>query len=728
MNDNLIKKLDLKPYCDELSALYAREKDHIIKADINICKERIKELEKFSLIPPKQSINLDFALMHLLKSGILHLQTTYEFVKIINYFLYLKQVPFKEAMRTWLAKIIIPSNMQEVCSFYNDKGEIKEELDERLININQSLHLKKNQLFQEFRSLIRGGLLKDYLMDEQIHFVNDTECLLLRGGYKIKASIVGRSSSGGFYAVPASVEKTQNELSLLKSKKEEIFYEYAKRFSQVFTKELPFLRFINLSFDLFDALHARVLMAKKHDYEFIACSNTNKIKLTGFAHPILQNAKSINLDFSKKILLITGVNAGGKSMLLKGIMCACFMAKQLLPMRINAKESLISNYKEFDAILEDPQDVRNDISTFTGRMAHFATLFGKKRLLLGVDEIELGTDAAEAACLYSILINALSCQDIKIIITTHHKKLAMLLSKNKEVELLAALYDEANARPSFSFLAGTIGKSYAFESAARFINPIYIKKAKELYGKDNKDLEELLNKNIDLELLLRSKLENTSKKEAKLDALLESVKTQKEKDKASFLQSKMKLEDEYHHAIKAAKSAIKQKLVKDQHKSLNEANKLYKKISKEKVEEKQAFSVGDFVKYAKLKGEIIKLYKNEALIKTDNLTLRTPLSLLKPSQNPPKKKPSSINITKPAKLAVKLDLHGLRVEEALELTQTFLSDALLAGLDEVLIYHGIGTGALSRAIKELLLAHPRVKSFEDAPMNAGGFGAKIIRF
>ena len=77
--------------------------------------------------------------------------------------------------------------------------------------------------------------------------------------------------------------------------------------------------------------------------------------------------------------------------------------------------------------------------------------------------------------------------------------------------------------------------------------------------------------------------------------------------------------------------------------------------------------------------------------------------------------------------SLKLDLHGLRAEEAEERMDKFLSDALIEGWNEVLIYHGIGTGKLSYAVKNFLKAHPKVKSFEDAPLNMGGFGAKVVR-
>ncbi len=101
-------------------------------------------------------------------------------------------------------------------------------------------------------------------------------------------------------------------------------------------------------------------------------------------------------------------------------------------------------------------------------MVEFSKLFSSKNAIVGVDEIELGTDSDEAASLFKVVIEELIQKDIKIIITTHHKRLAALMASNEDVELVAALYDEANQKPTYDFLQGTIGKSYAFETASRY--------------------------------------------------------------------------------------------------------------------------------------------------------------------------------------------------------------------------------------------------------------------
>ena len=398
-------------------------------------------------------------------------------------------------------------------------------------------------------------------------------------------------------------------------------------------------------------------------------------------------------------------------------------------MHIKADESKIGSFKDFEAIIEDPQNAKNDISTFAGRMLAFSKLFSKKNLLLAVDEIELGTDFEEAACLYSALIEKLIENKLKIVITTHHKRLAMLLSKNSEVELLAALYDEALARPKFEFLKGTIGKSYAFETALRYQIPLnLVAKARQNYGEEKQGLEDLVGKNINLELELREKLAKVSEKEQKADSILQNLKEQKEKNENEFRARYNALGLEFHKAIEEAKKTIKLHDTKEKQRSLNRANELKRAITPPTCAQKEEFRVGDVVKYEKIKGVIIGISKNDALIESEGLKLRIGLNLLRKSTPTPKPKTKTqISLTKPTNLALSLDLHGLRSDEALERLDKFISDALIAGLDEVLVYHGIGTGKLAFAVKEFLKSHKSVKNFSDAPINQGGFGAKLIR-
>lgn len=733
MQDNFTK-LDLSEYIVKFKKYLAREKPLYLEGDLKINYEKIQEISKFDVLISQNVKNLDASLMKLSKFGILHIDEIYEFVKIVKYFLYLKKIKFDAKFKAWLEKIEIPQSIVDITNYFNSSGELKEDIDERFLNLKNSLKLKNEQILVELKKIIYSKSLQNYMVDSSVHFIQDQECILLRGGFNhyLKGTIISRSANGFFYVVPNAVSKLKSEQSEIIDKYQELLYEYAKQISATFNKNLLFLKFINSAFDTADNLIARAAMAKENDLEFVLCDSSSDVVLKDFSHPALKNPKPVSISFTKKILLITGVNAGGKSMLLKSILSASLLAKYLLPMKINSTHSKIGSFKEFIAILEDPQNSKNDISTFAGRMISFSTLFHKKNALVGVDEIELGTDFEEAASLYSILLTSLIKNNIKLVVTTHHKRLALLLSKSDDVELVAALFDEEASRPKYEFLKGTIGKSYAFETALRYgIAKTFVTKAKELYGKDKQNLDQIIQKTLNLELELKEKLQSLDQKDKKIDAL----KIRLENDIKEFDEFKKelisKLELEFYNAINEARRGIKFENIKDKQRSINKANKLFKNIDlgqKDLAPDK--FEVGNFAKFNNLKGEIVSINKNSATLLCDGIKLKAPLSSLKKiSKNDmPKKNQVSISVTKPSSADIILDLHGLRVEEALERLDKFLNTSLIAGFDEVIIKHGIGTGKLARAVKEFLSDYKGVKEFYDAPPSEGGFGAKIVKF
>jgi len=728
----LLSKLDLEDFTKSFYGYLARPKPLFMQGDSKIHYKFIKELIQITNIKAPMDVeNLDIPLAHLGKKGVLKIYEIFSFVKIIKYFIYLKSIFLEGSLNEWMQKIQIPDEIKEICAYFDEKGELKNSVDEQFGAIEHALGRIKEETATTLRRLMSNSKLSNYLVDRQIHYINNQEALLLRGGFNhvIKGSVVGRSSGGFFYIFPDSISSLKSKESGLVDKKEELIYKYAKEISIQFSKFVHFLTFVNKEFDKFDAYFARVSFAKSKDLEFVLTNTGHDIVLSKFSHPALGSPKPISVDFKKHVLMITGVNAGGKTMFLKSILSAVFLAKYLLPMPIEANHTKIGSFKDITAILDDPQSVKNDISTFAGRMHEFSKLFVKKSTLVGIDEIELGTDADEAASLFKVIVEKLIQKDIKIIITTHHKRLASLLATNEQVQLLAAIYDEKNQRPTYEFLNGTIGKSYAFETALRYNIPApIINEARIVYGEDKENLNDLIQKNIDLELEMKkqSRILDTKLEEAK--RLKIALQDERELSKLEFERSTLKMQKNFNKAIEEAKVAIKSKDSKEGHRALNRANEFKVKAKKINIAQKsENLSVGDYVKYGSSKGKIKSIKKDIASIECDGITLRVPINSLKKSGIPPRKR-KKVTISKPSVTSsVTLDLHGLRAEEAIEKLDKFLSDALINGYDEVLVYHGIGTGKLAYAVKTFLSTYPSLVSYSDAPINMGGYGATLVK-
>ena len=729
----IFKKLDLEDYINSFSSLYAREKPVILEGDINLHHRLIQQLETYNFKAAPKLENLDVQLMHIQKQGILKVYDIYEFIKIITYFIYLKRFNFDGKLEEWFSKIIIPDDVLNIVDFFSDKGEIKEGVDEDYDLVTKALYKNKSLIKESLFKSINNSKLRPYLVDSQVHLVNGEDALLVRGGFNhvLKGTVIHRSNAGFFYVVPHSVSSLKQKQSDLENKREEILLKICKRFSSIFGKNLMFLKFINREFDRFDHYQARLFFAQNGNKNFIIPNKNSRNKLIDFKHPALSDAKAITVDFTKAVVMITGVNAGGKTMMLKSVLSAVILSKYLIPYNAD-KKSTIGHYKKVIAVLDDPQSVKNDISTFAGRMQQFSHLFNQRNIIVGVDEIELGTDSDEAASLFKVIVEDLIKKDISIIITTHHKRLAALMASNPQVELIAALYDEVNRKPTYEFLQGTIGRSYAFETASRYGIPLsVVNRAKEVYGDDKDKLNDLIEKSSDLEREYKEKLSVLNEEISLHQKLNKNLKEQKEDLDDHIYNEKSKLHKEYKDATSEAKKAIKAKVYKESHQHLNTAHTKMKEIKVKKVEEVISFKVGDRVKYNDSKGEIESIKGKKAFIETDaGMRLQVNLTDLRRSGNKPKvqiKKRVSVTVQKPRSGHIKLDLHGQRSDEAIDNLDKFLSDSLIAGFDEVLVYHGIGTGKLAYAVKQFLDIHPCVKGYSDAPAASGGFGAKIIK-
>ncbi|WP_366934080.1 endonuclease MutS2 [Sulfuricurvum sp.] len=735
MSSNLAElfgKLDLLPHLSALEKFFSRHQNIAIPGDQERHFRYIQALDALEFKAPPKSLAFEGIINHLKKQGVLRFEEMFEVIKVVRYFRLMRNNDYPGIIGEWMGTIRIPEIFDEIDEYFDESGKFIESRDEELHRIAQRIKAIKTEINESMKRLLFTQKLAPYLVDSQIHYINDEECLLLRGGFNhvFKGSVIGRTGAGFFYVAPDAILRSKEQLRGILQEREAKLYEYAKKFSMKLAPLLPFIGFIDREFERYDHYQARVLFARAQNYAILKPQNNNEIILEEFSHPALHKPKPISVRFKGNLLMITGVNAGGKTMLLKSILSAAAMAKYLIPMKLNPHKSRIGGFKRLVAVIDDPQNVSNDISTFAGRMVQFSHLFDHKNALVGVDEIELGTDSDEAAALFAVVLDELIKRGQKIIVTTHHKRLAALMADRDDVELLAALYDEERRVPTYEFLHGVIGKSYAFETAARYgINPSIISRAKVVYGENHEKLNILIERGSELERELK-------RKNKEVDERLESLKTQERELKEARENLRNELEAEksklrygYDAAIREAKEAAKGMDMAAIHRQLNKAASMVPKNQPPKIAEPEpiVFTVGQSVKYRTQRGTIVSLGNKDAMIEVEGMRIRVKLTDLKPSGNLPKKPKTTHTMQVEQKSGLKLDLHGLRGEEACERMDKFLSDALLQGFDEVIIYHGIGTGKLSYAVKEFLKVHPSVKGFSDAPQHLGGFGAKIVR-
>ncbi|HIP19658.1 MAG TPA: endonuclease MutS2, partial [Sulfurimonas sp.] len=506
--NTLIKQLDLSEHIEQFSSFFSRESSLYIEGDQELHFKYIKALDKLEFKAPPKVIDFFHIKGHLKKQGVLNFEQMFEIVKIVRYFRYFRNRKLDGIIGEFMSRIDIPEKFTEVEKYFTHDGKFEENLDENLFGLSARIKEHRATMSSSLKRMMGSSKLAGYLVDTQVHFVNNEDCLLVRGGFNhvLKGAVVGRSSGGFFFVSPDSILKSKEKIRFIEQEREAIFYEYAKEFSSKLAELQPFINFIDKEFTKFDNYQARVLFAQSKNMQLIKSQKDSKIILSGFIHPALHNAKPISVDFSKNILMITGVNAGGKTMLLKSILASAFMAKYIIPMKLDEHKSHIGSFKTVLAIIDDPQNVKNDISTFAGRMQQFANIFKETSALVGVDEIELGTDSDEAAALFKVILDDLIKRRQKVVVTTHHKRLAALMADRDDVELMAAIYDEEARKPTYEFMQGIIGKSYAFETASRYgINNAIVKEAKAVYGDNSEKLSMLIERGSELERELKRK-------------------------------------------------------------------------------------------------------------------------------------------------------------------------------------------------------------------------------
>ncbi|ETD25134.1 endonuclease MutS2 [Helicobacter macacae] len=789
----LIKQLDLESFFADFATFLARKKPMYLNGDLAVYKKMIDELDLAFCdsihLPQIPRVDLlEPALMHLNKNGNLHLSQIYNISKILGYFCTLQkhiqknsQIPAKSTLKEWIEKIIFPPNLLESLLIFTQNGEIKDGIFPQIDSIKSSISNVASSIKSEFSALLNSKHLESYLVDKQVHFIYECQTLLLKAGFSkaLNGNILERTQSGYFYVLPSAIARLYERQNSLRDSLEVEIANIAKNLSILLKKHILFLRFIDKEFDKFDLLQARLNFAKSKNLEFILpyvasqkkakqakdissfYSDSLKIILHDFCHPILANPKPTNIVFDKGALILTGVNAGGKTMLLKSILSAVFLAKLLMPMKINPHKSRIPHFRQIAAIISDPQNTKNDISTFAGRMLEFSQNLGRENMLLGIDEIELGTDADEASSLYQILLDEILKRGNKIVLTTHHKRLASLMAGDSRVQMSAALFDVNLGKPLFDFLHGSIGKSYAFESAERYgIPTLLVERARKHYGEDKERLNELIEQSSKLEIELKSKqeqaqkeLENLQKKSAQYDELIialqekfakkEMVMERAYKEALDTLKQKANTMSEAHRNINTAHKILESFYAQDDESDENAKNARHTKArATNATNPKSSYKKGDTIKYNGKRGKILEIHSKHFLVELDS-GMRLKVDFAKANEKshsnllPTHKlqKDSSKSVaTKGYTLELahsgaspSLDLHGFRVEEAIEAMEDFISQSLVAGFDEVAICHGLGGGVLARVTREFLSTHPKVVSFCDAPPKLGGIGTQIVR-
>ena len=508
-----------------------------------------------------------------------------------------------------------------------------------------------------------------------------------------------------------------------------------------------------------DVLHARA----KYSTEILGVepvvTEEGPIKLIQARHPILLMTHGYNttvpldLDLGSTFntLVISGPNAGGKSVALKCVGLLVLMAQSGLHIPAS-EQSRLRMFKKIFVDIGDDQSIENDLSTFSSHLANLKLIAGEadRSSLVLIDEIGTGTDPAEGGAIAASMLESLTRCGAFTVATTHHGALKVFAHETEGVENGAMEFDQETLTPTYRFKSGVPGSSYALEMAERMgFQDGLLKRSRDFLGHQQTKLENLIAEleassqryKRDLELLLAEK--------QRVDLLVNEYESKIAAQAKELREVKRKAIDEARQIVERANAVIERSIKEIKEKGADktttqdvrrEVAQLKEEIRAKEEEVKQEpsaekpemLTVGSAVKLAGENevGEIKSIAPDgkTAVVVFGIVKMKLRMSEL---QRAPLRTPSSAQAPvqlreKFAALAHGLDLRGMTGEEAIPLVDKFIDDAALVGLHRIDIIHGKGTGALRRKVTEFLSHHPRVKTYRLAEWNEGGTGATVV--
>ena len=639
--------------------------------------------------------------------------------------------------------------------------EIYDKASTALYSLRKQLKDKNVSVRDKVNSLVRS--FSQYLQDNLYTMRGERYVLPVRAEHKgnVPGIIHDQSSSGAtLYIEPMSLVNLNNEIrELVLKEKAEVERILSELSAKVYNNIFSVKNNGNIVWEL-DFIFAKAKYASENN---CTCPNVNQqgiIDIIEGRHPLIERKavvpSSVYLGREFTSLVITGPNTGGKTVTLKTVGLLHIMA--LSGLLIPAKEnSTISFFEEVFADIGDEQSIEQSLSTFSSHMRNIVHIIenADENSLILFDELGAGTDPTEGAALAVSILENLKIRSSRIIATTHYSELKGYALRTPGVENASVEFDVETLQPTYRLLIGIPGKSNAFEISKKLGLPDYIiMDAKENMTNEALKFEDLIQslqeKSIkaqddarEAEILklqaakLKEKydeklynLQNVREK-AIFDAQREAKKFIREaKEEADEILKNMREMERLGYSSDARKNLeLERKKIKDR---LDKVEDSLNTKNEEKGEKLELVKEGQEVFVPSLNQKVIVLSKadnkGEVLVQAGIMKITVKLADLRASKeiNEYKKKKTSREMKLNLKaVQSSLDLRGFDSEEAVFRTDQYLDEAYMAGLNEITIIHGKGTGILRNSISDMLKRHPHVKSYRLGEYGEGGTGVTV---
>lgn len=624
------------------------------------------------------------------------------------------------------------------------------------ISDNASIKLKEirekiRSLDVEIKSIMNNLKNKyyDYLSQKVIVYKDGIELLPVKKEFKgyIKGRVYSLSSTGEtLFIIPSEVSDLKNQYSLLKSEESEEIFKIISLLSNKLSKQIDIIEkdyHVCLDFDYYLTITS---YGKSKDYT-IASYDENKFVLKGLYHPLLDSKKAVKNDIdltNDRCLLISGANAGGKSLIIKAICLSVLLDK--LGLMIPCFLAIIPFIDEVFYLGGDEQSVINNLSTFQSHIISINEIIknATSSSLVVIDEVCQGTSPKDGEALGIAILKYFKNLKSYTIFTSHYEGLKYFAKEEENISCCSMEFSLEKLKPTYHLLLDSLSPSYGIELARNCnLKEDIINDALEYKNSlKEKDLNSLIEKLSIEEKKLNEEKEKLLKQQEELNILIKkrenairSLQEEKEniKDKAD-----KKIEDIVNKKLKEINSAYTNNQLKL---SYDSVSKIKGDLNKIKKKEESSFNnkkvkldlhVGDYVKDEdKTLLEVIEVKKDKVVVLYNGLKINRPIEGLTLSSKPIEiKKPTMSKIDYSIKISAstsfKLNVIGLYVDEALIEVKSFLDKARIGSIKTLYIIHGQGSFKLKNAIWKYLSTLDFVKSYRLGNEYEGGFGVTIV--
>lgn len=677
-------------------------------------------------------------------------------------------------IRSVVGKLLPLKHLEDsILKTINDRGELRDDASPELSRIRTKINRERNNLRSTIQRVMRHLSKDGITSDEGATIRNGRMVIPVQVEYKRKVDgfIHDISSSGHtVYLEPVEALQINNEIRQLEAEEQREIERIIRALTDVVRKEVHKLQSNVEPIAILDSIHCKCKLGQllggtvpdiSEDgcLHLIRANNPNlllKSLSSGTKDPVIP--LDLELKQNELGLIITGPNAGGKSVAMKTVGLLQIMTQAGFPIPA-APESKIPVINGLFVDMGDEQSIEDDLSTFSSRlnwMKETLKLVNESSLIL-IDEAGSGTDPEEGGALFQSFTEKMIQKNCRVIVTTHHGSLKVFAHETEGVINGAMEFNQENLTPTYRFKKGIPGSSYAFEIADRMDLPQdLMQHARSLLGDKRDRMADLL---ISLEKKMQDAEDSVREYRMRLTKIENREKEWKHQidnlnhKRQNILETAYKDAEEIMRGANRRIEEAVEKVISEGRENKEKIKEARKEIEAKKKEIKQSQSVlqsksanrsvkkdklpvvGDFVliQESDTKGELVELSGKRATVLVNGMKIKSTIDKLAITSAPEKTKSRSdarsYTLSSDIDLSVKptLDLRGKRGEQAINELTVYIDKAITRGIQQVEIVHGKGEGILLNLVHDYLSGRAEVKSFEIAPWDSGGTGCTIVR-